>query len=769
MKLDALLEDLLKKGVFGTVISFTWVAEFQKRGLPHVHILLILADEDKPRTPADFDTIVSAEVPGIEHPLARETVLRSMVHGPCGPENPNSPCMEGGKCSKGYPKDFQPETATNETGYPDYRRSASSPVKRPNGDNIDNRWIVPYKLFLCTKYDAHINVEICTSVTAVKYLFKYVYKGSDGATMSVSSEEKTDQEPKDEPKEYLDARYLSACECLWRLFAFPLHDHSPKIIRLPVHLENQQSVRFQESADLTSVLDSTQDRMLMGWFRLNERDASARQYTYPQIAKHYLWESKAKAWRLQKRPTTSITRRYFVHPRQGERFCLRLLLLRVCGANIFSDLKTPPGGGRPFATFHEAAIAHDLLNHEDEWTNCMDGAVETIMPAGLRDIFATILFHGTPVDPLGLWNRFAGHMSEDFLHRLCINLGCPKGCQDADHLEKARRRALGEINKLLKEMGSSLSDFEVLPQEFEEAMENIDVESVAQLAETAQANQMSMNSGQLAAFSTIISAIQNPGVNRLFFVDGPGGTGKSFVYNTLIAHVIGILGLKSVAVASSGIAALVLRDGQTAHSLFKIPIPVLPTSTCFFGNQSDVAKRLKQAAVIFWDEAPMMNRMVFEAVDRKLRDLMAAPYSLSGGKAVVFGGDFRQVAPVVLRASPAQIKLMCLNASDTVWPHVQTLRLTTNMRTQDEEFAQFLLRVGEGREPTVTFGEQNDYIRIPDRFLFQPKVVTADISPEKLLIQEVFQAIKRCNCYLISWLSVQFSPPAMLMLTPSTT
>jgi len=134
----------------------------------------------------------------------------------------------------------------------------------------------------------------------------------------------------------------------------------------------------------------------------------------------------------------------------------------------------------------------------------------------------------------------------------------------------------------------------------------------------------------------------------------------------------------------------------------------------------------------------MMNRMVFEAVDRKLRDLMAAPYSLSGGKAVVFGGDFRQVAPVVLRASPAQIKLMCLNASDTVWPHVQTLRLTTNMRTQDEEFAQFLLRVGEGREPTVTFGEQNDYIRIPDRFLFQPKVVTADISPEKLLIQEVF-------------------------------
>ena len=194
--------------------------------------------------------------------------------------------------------------------------------------------------------------------------------------------------------------------------------------------------------------------------------------------------------------------------------------------------------------------------------------------------------------PLVFGFSFARHLSEDFLHRFHNEHG---GVQ-TDHLERAVRRALGEINRLLKEMGSCLSEFPMLPQEFDEedqAGDFVDAQSAIQLAETAQINQASMNIGQQTAFETVISAIENPGHQQVFFVDGPGGTGKSFVYNTLIAHVTGVLRRGVVVVASSGIAALVLRGGQTAHSAFKIPIPILPHSTCSFGNRTDIARRLR--------------------------------------------------------------------------------------------------------------------------------------------------------------------------------
>ena len=88
MKLDLLMEDLKKKHVLGRVVACIHVVEFQKRGLPHAHILLILAAEDKPRTIEDIDAIVSAEIPNPQlHPGAYATVTSCMVHGPCGTDS----------------------------------------------------------------------------------------------------------------------------------------------------------------------------------------------------------------------------------------------------------------------------------------------------------------------------------------------------------------------------------------------------------------------------------------------------------------------------------------------------------------------------------------------------------------------------------------------------------------------------------------------------------------------------------------------------------
>ena len=126
MYLDELLKDLTKRQFLGKVVAHIYVIEFQKRGLPHAHILLILDSEDKPHTPTDVDRMTSAEIPDpITQPLAYETVCRCMMHGPCGVLNPRARCMEGNPptCSKHYPKQFRVETTMGEFK-PEYRRHA---------------------------------------------------------------------------------------------------------------------------------------------------------------------------------------------------------------------------------------------------------------------------------------------------------------------------------------------------------------------------------------------------------------------------------------------------------------------------------------------------------------------------------------------------------------------------------------------------------------------------------------------------------------------
>jgi hypothetical protein len=92
--------DLVKKHVLGKVIAHINVIKFQKRGLPHAHILLILDDADKPRGCHDYDTIASAEIPDIDlYPAADSTVVKCMLHYKCGVHNPQAPGMVDEKCS----------------------------------------------------------------------------------------------------------------------------------------------------------------------------------------------------------------------------------------------------------------------------------------------------------------------------------------------------------------------------------------------------------------------------------------------------------------------------------------------------------------------------------------------------------------------------------------------------------------------------------------------------------------------------------------------
>jgi len=119
LKLRALITLITEDCIFGRPVAHVYVIEFQKRGLPHAHILIILQESDKPRNPSDYDRIVCAELPDETlYPELYKTVTSCILHGPCGAANANAPCMKDGKCSKQYPKPFSETTTADSNEYP---------------------------------------------------------------------------------------------------------------------------------------------------------------------------------------------------------------------------------------------------------------------------------------------------------------------------------------------------------------------------------------------------------------------------------------------------------------------------------------------------------------------------------------------------------------------------------------------------------------------------------------------------------------------------
>ena len=188
-------------------------------------MLVILRPLDRPRTGAEVDSIVSAELPdATESPQAARLhgiVLSSMIHNECGNARPTAPCMRDGRCTKRFPKQFTAETIWDEDRtYPQYRRRApgdGGQQAEHRGRLITNEWVVPYNPLLSLRYDCHINVEVCSSADGVKYVFMYIYKGSDRQMVRA---DQLIREGEDEVAAFRDLRSIGASEACWRLFGF---------------------------------------------------------------------------------------------------------------------------------------------------------------------------------------------------------------------------------------------------------------------------------------------------------------------------------------------------------------------------------------------------------------------------------------------------------------------------------------------------------------------------------------------------------------------
>ncbi|XP_031095204.1 uncharacterized protein LOC115999495 [Ipomoea triloba] len=228
-------------------------------------------------------------------------------------------------------------------------------------------------------------------------------------------------------------------------------------------------------------------------------------------------------------------------------------------------------------------------------------------------------------------------------------------------------------------------------------------------------------------YNTIIQDLSN-GSGELFFVFGYGGTGKTYLWRALSA-TLRASGDIVINVASSGIASLLLPGGRTAHSRFSIPIAINEDSTCNIKQGSHLAELIVRSKLIIWDEAPMMHKHCFEALDRTMRDLLRfqnlnSANQTFGGKTMVFGGDFWQILPIVPKGSRQDIVSATINSS-YLWNSCKVLRLTKNLRLNRsmpgidmkklEDFADWISSIGDG-----TMGGQSDghaEVEIPNELL----------------------------------------------------
>lgn len=504
---------------------------------------------------------------------------------------------------------------------------------------------------------------------------------------------------------------------------------------------------------------------------------TANELTYCDFPSYYTWQTDSHTWQRRKKVKYSdiIARMYSAHPMAGERFYLRMLLHKVKGPTSFDHLRTVDGV--LMDTFKDACGALGLLADDNEWKQCLiEAYTMTISAHQLRQLFVHILFHNLPINPNELWHTLdvldhsndmvvEGVLPPSLLlkhalasdiayqmHQINPGLHPETTANDSDI-----QQSLYLIDDLLCDISSgskSLKDY-FLPIPMEARRELIHQQAQNPISKAMRkelnynrevmtnaykAAYTSMNVDQKKVFDDIIYSYTQK-QHKIFFIDAPGGTGKTFVENAILARVRSSeTNNIAISTASSGISAILLTGGRTAHSRFKIPI------NCRQGSQSSMSRRrndpssedadvIRQASIIIWDEFPMSHRNTINCVDRLLRDLMKDFDPLNahlpfGGKLMCFSGDWRQTLPVEPHGGRGETIQACAFELSW-WEDVKLLHLHINERVRrggqtahTEAFGDFLLQLGNGDPALINPLLGEDHIVIPEQYRFPSPLIS---------------------------------------------
>jgi hypothetical protein len=679
IKVDSLIDDIRGKKIFGDVAAIVWRVEWQKRGLPHLHLLVILKDHI--HTAAQIDLIVSAEIPDSDtNPMLFGLVTQFHLHKPCDMCE-SAGCRRlnaDGSCHRKYPKEMHPRTRIDGDKFPIYRRRARYFVEVKDYNNntriITDEWVVPYSPFLLLRYGCHINVEIAAHVKTFKYLYKYVLKSPDSAAIVI-----------DEIEAFIHGRLLSASEAAFRILGLRLHQEWPPVTCLDLHLPNHERMIFDPRMSIQEIYDhnSATDTTLTAWFNLNRADENARSLLYIEVPEYYRWDKLNAKWCRRRNRSFAIGRTYAVSPRNSELYALRLLLNVVRGAVSWRCLLHFEGV--IYGTFQESCRARGLLKDDTAAIDAFSEIVQHTTSAHIiRLQFALFLLHVQIESPINFFNMFVSDMV------------------DGDCSHGSIRNVMIDLDKHLHEQHSSLASFGFSVEPRQDALQanNVDLDECQ-----IQYNELYMkcSSEQKQAADHVISEAMEPHNtrrNNVFIVQGGAGTGKTMWINCVTA-ALKCHHKKVECVASSGLAASLIIGGKTAHSALGIPVPTHESSFC----RLDLASRqhFRNVDVIIWDEMSMVSMITCDCVDRSLQDIRNCSLPF-GGVIMIFVGDFQQLAPVVRNGKGEFATMHRCSWWQSASKHV----FSYNWRAlNNHSYQLFLHNVGSGRIPQVDVPSAN--------------------------------------------------------------
>ncbi|XP_076918202.1 uncharacterized protein LOC143578525 [Bidens hawaiensis] len=453
----------------------------------------------------------------------------------------------------------------------------------------------------------------------------------------------------------------------WRIFAFDVHYRVPAVTRLPFHLPGQQQIIYGPEEDIDDVLTKTSNSVSM--------------FT---------------GW--------MEANRNYEHARRLS----------------YAEFPT-----------QDACYKRGLLDDDKEYIEASKPYRKRIL---FKNLFATMLITSSLSRPDYVWDNTWQFLVDGILYHQQKKHKNPGLSLSDDQLKNL---ALLQIEDFLVSNNSSLRRFShmsFLDQEsVSTSMNPLMMEELSYdkdyLSNDFKLLYTSLTDEQKSIYKEIFNSVKRK-KGGVFFVYGYGGTGKTYLWKTLSASIRS-KGEIVLNVASSGIASLLLEGGRTAHSRFLIPINLTEDSQCQVKGNTDVSELLKKTSLIIWDEAPMIHKHAFEALDRTLKDVMNVDLgntsgSLFGGKVVVLGGDFRQILPVVQNGTRND----CVNttiSSSYIWSNCKVLKLTKNMRLtvgsqmsntlEIKQFADWLLDIGQGNLGGPNDGEAT--ITIPEDLLIK--------------------------------------------------
>ncbi|PAV86040.1 hypothetical protein WR25_26520 isoform B [Diploscapter pachys] len=697
-------------GLFGGVAWYVYSVEFQQRGLPHIHMVVSLEDHIKSTEEIDSILSAELPpVPPPDHPqyeqvkCFRENVQRMMIHTPCA-GNPKAYCRKekkinpgDGLCTKKFPKSFNSATEMGNNTYVKPRRREGEMCQLKTEGRIviaDNRYVIAHNPSLLMKLGCHSNVEIVTDLKILKYIFKYIYKGFDRVliktALQISHEnpasgmgplsmdghlilpqtnklrtfdlkrrqyearqmlaaegiDEVDDRGRatlvyDEGRIVQDMRAMTAIEGAWEIAGYGRFGSSHIVETNFIHLPNEEPVIFEEGKE--DEVSVTKLSRLDAWFALNgTNDIEAKKLTFNELPKFYKWRNGE--WKKYKRNISErkIGRVKSVHPRYAEKFAVRLLTMNRTGIKSFTELRTTvdeDGVEMVHETFAGAAKALRLMDDEREWDRAIKEAAKFSEPATVRRLFSYIVLFCAPRDPLKLWNE---NKEKGIL--LEANKNWSQEQLEAHALHHIQKVLTAHAYKLKHLNLPKISTAHLPPADELEGTPNDEVD-IERFKERSRQLYYMMNSGQKKALDTIITEL-NSDTPKLYFLNGSAGTGKTFVYEALY-NELRSKGKNVTTVAHTGIAATLLQGGKTVHRTFGVPVNIDEQGACQLDFGSNAAQEINDTDILIWDESPMTEARIYQAVDRLLGDITTRKEHPFGGKTIIFGGDWKQTLPIV--------------------------------------------------------------------------------------------------------------------------